>query len=353
MKPILASVILTSLLLASCRPSPQTDFPADSVSTTASSPARPPSAITPKPKRAFKATPIPSPAPTSAPELTATQTPRPASKANPAPPILNVSYSDAAALNPNSLALDIYPTDATKCPVIIYIHGGGWWQGDKSHVEAKPAAFNFNGFVFVSVNYRLIQEVEVGQELRDVAAAIAWVKQNIANYGGDPNRIFLMGHSAGAHLVSLVGTDETYLTEQGLSLADLKGIISLDTQAYDVHLLLSNMPLTNGWMYRVAFGDDPENWVRYSPIAYVAPGKRIPPFVVAYTSDQSERHILTDRFADALTAAGIPVVTIAAVDKTHTQINAQFGRDGDHVTELVFDWLEKILAANPIQPTPE
>ncbi len=314
MKRTLTLFLLTCLLLTSCR--------------FAQSDSRPP-----------LPTPSPVPVPTSQP--TATTTPRPG--ANPAPPIQNVRYSDEPVENPKSLSLDIYPTDAKNIPVVVYVHGGGWQRGTKSNVEEKPAAFNSRAFVFVAVNYRLIPEVNVEQEVRDVSAAIAWVKGNIANYGGDPERIFLMGHSAGAHLVSLIATDESYLEAEGLSLTDIKGVVSLDTQAYDLFTLMANLPEGNGDAYRVTFGDDPENWKALSPITYVATGKNIPPFFLAYTGDREDRHALTDIFAQRLLENGIPVVVLPATNKTHEQINAQFGLEGDYVTEAVFQWLEEMM----------
>ena len=353
---------LACILLASCRStrpdaiSQHATPPPDSVSTVISAPTRLPTsahANTPGPGTFFKPTSTSTFTPTGEPEATVTNTPRPTPKANSAPPILNVRYSDEEASNPNLLALDIYPTDVENSPVMIYIHGGGWWRGTKANVDEKPAAFNYNGFVFVAVNYRLIHEVDIAQEMRDVTTAIAWVKENIADYGGDPNRLFLLGHSAGAHMVSLIATDETWLAEQGLTLTDIKGVISLDTQAYDLYLLLTNMPASNGAVYRVAFGEDPQNWVRYSPMNYVGADKGIPPFILAYTSEQATRHALTDRFADALKAADIPAITIAATDKTHGQLNAEIGMENDYVTRIVFEWLDEILNEIVFQSTPE
>jgi acetyl esterase/lipase len=258
-------------------------------------------------------------------------------------PALNLPYSDAPAANPNSLSLDIYPTDQTNSPVLIFVHGGGWTRGDKSNVDTKPAAFNANGFVFVSVNYRLIPEVAVTQEAKDIAHAIAWVHQNIARYGGDPTRIFLMGHSAGAHLVSLIGTDETYLSAEGLALADIQGVISLDTQTYDLPSLMSKLSPLEGRAYHNAFGSDSEIWKSLSPQLHLAAGKNIPPFVVAYTGKQKLRTVFSTDFHTALTEVGVPALLLPATDKTHGQINKEFGEPGDTVTQAVFDWLKEIL----------
>ena len=101
--------------------------------------------------------------------------------------------------------LDVYtPEQAAdgRLPVMFWIHGGGWQVGDKTDVALKPKALTERGFVFVSTNYRLLPGVEMDVLVRNVAKALGWVSKNIANYGGDPRRIFVGGHSAGAQLAA-------------------------------------------------------------------------------------------------------------------------------------------------------
>ena len=94
--------------------------------------------------------------------------------------------------------LDVYaPADAKAPPVVFWIHGGGWQMGDKSEIQLKPRAFTDRGFVFVSINYRLLPDVAMGAIVGDVARAMRWVHDHIAEFGGDPDRILVMGHSAG------------------------------------------------------------------------------------------------------------------------------------------------------------
>jgi len=241
--------------------------------------------------------------PAPAPDASSTPAPTPPA-ARPATestdPVLNLRYSDEPAARAEALSLDVYPATGADLPVVIFVHGGGWFRGDKSNVDAKPAGFNARGFVFVSVNYRLIPEVDVTRQMQDVARAVAWVKQNIRQYGGDLSRMFLMGHSAGGHLVSLLGTDESYLRAEGLSLADIRGVVSLDTQAYDIYKLMSNLPPAGGEVYREAFGDDPEFWKAMSPQRHVKADKNIPPFAVVYTSGKESRATLSKEFFASL-----------------------------------------------------
>src|SRR6202008_2642185 len=112
------------------------------------------------------------------------------------------------------------------------IHGGGWQTGDKSSVQNKPQAFLENQFVFVSTNYRLLPAVDMETNSRDIAKSIHWVHDDIAEHGGDPQRLFVMGHSAGAQLAALVCIDDRYLKAEGLSLDIIKGGVPVDGDTY-------------------------------------------------------------------------------------------------------------------------
>src|SRR4051812_12949194 len=108
--------------------------------------------------------------------------------------------------------LDVYsPKGAKNLPVVFWIHGGGWQAGDKTSVQQKPQAFVEHGFVFVSTNYRLLPEVDMGTIIRDIAKSMHWVHDHISEYGGDPKRLLVMGHSAGAQLAAIISIDERYL----------------------------------------------------------------------------------------------------------------------------------------------
>ena len=102
--------------------------------------------------------------------------------------------------------------------------------------RAKPLAFTRKGLVFVPVSYRFVTNVPMGAIVSDIAKSVRWVHDRIGTRGGDPNRIFLMGHSAGAQLAALVCTDDRFLKAEGLSLAILKGCVPVDGDTYDVPL---------------------------------------------------------------------------------------------------------------------
>lgn len=251
--------------------------------------------------------------------------------------------------------LDVYaPRGATNLPVMVYIHGGGWRKGDKIGTAEKETFFTRSNWIFVSANYRLGAEGRYPNNARDVAAAVGWVHREIARYGGDPKSVFIMGHSAGAHLVSLVATDERLLQGVGLSLRNLKGCISLDTSGYDVVALLKD---SESQVYREAFGDDPLVHKDASPLHHVAKGKGIPPFLVFYSGGARPapnlgRQRAAEAFTAALRAADVAVDLVDATDRTHRDINRRFGDETDErVTGRALAFLNAILGRgkNPVK----
>src|SRR5471030_3331581 len=135
--------------------------------------------------------------------------------------------------------LDVYaPTQGKNLPVVVWVHGGGWRRGDKADVHNKPKAFTEKGFVLVSISYRFVPNVTVDQIAGDVAKAIRWTHDHAKDYGGDPDRIIVMGHSAGAQLAALVCTDDRYLKAEKLSLAIIKGCVPVDGDTYDVPAMI-------------------------------------------------------------------------------------------------------------------
>src|SRR6266850_6403106 len=121
----------------------------------------------------------------------------------------DIAYAEPK--NPRQ-TLDVYRPDSGKnLPVVVWVHGGGWRAGDKTEVASKPIAFTRKGLVFVAVNYRFVPNVTMDTIARDIAKSVRWVHDYVGLRGGDPKRIFLMGHSAGAQLAALVCTDDSFL----------------------------------------------------------------------------------------------------------------------------------------------
>lgn len=266
----------------------------------------------------------------------------------------DIAYASFPGVDPNALSVDVYePVREAGCPgapVLVYVHGGGWAKGDKSAVGEKADCFTQAGYVFVSANYRMTPQVQFPVHAEDVARAIAWVVEHLDEYGGDPDRIFLMGHSAGAHLVSLLATDGRYLASVGLGLNALSGVVSNDTQAYDIAWLAEQQGGSLMSVYADTFGADPSFWSFASPLHYIEPEKPIAPFLLLVSRGSSpfgvnpQRLEAANTFAQALRAAGVHVEVLNAPEKTHSQINQQIGEPGDDITQAILAFLEAAVA---------
>jgi acetyl esterase/lipase len=255
----------------------------------------------------------------------------------------DVPYAEPVAVR---RTLDVYaPADAKNLPVVVWIHGGGWRRGDKSAIRGKPELFNSRGMVLVSINYRFVPEVTIQQQTGDVAKAIRWVHDHAKEYGGDGSSIFVMGHSAGAHLAALVCTDDKYLKAEGLTLEVLKGCVPVDVSMYDaakqVKLLTETAPL-RAKVFTDAFGDEASQ-KELSPTLHVAGGKHIPPFLVLCCANRPETVAQSEAFAKALRDAGVAAIVHAAVGKDHGSINSELGTADDKPTAALDEFLSGIL----------
>lgn len=246
--------------------------------------------------------------------------------------------------------LDVYsPKNAKNLPVVFWIHGGGWQTGDKTDVQIKPQAFMDKGFVFVSTNYRLLPSVDMATIVRDVAKSIRWVQDHIAGYGGDPKRLFIMGHSAGAQLAALICTDERYLKAEGLSLAITKGCVPVDGDTYDVPAIIETaetrwrvhgLPKAK-FGHREKFGKDPGKHRDFSAVTPVAKGKGIPPFLILHVAGRPDSTAQARRLGNVLRDAGVAVTVFGAQETTHTKINADLGKPDDPATTALLAFLDK------------
>lgn len=227
-------------------------------------------------------------------------------------------------------AIDLHPSSATgAAPVVLFVHGGGWRRGDKRMVNALPAWAERHGFLLASCNYRLAPDVDAGGCAEDVAAAVFWLIGNAANHGGDPKRVFIVGHSAGAHLAALVGVDPRYLGQHGVKPADLAGVIPVDGAGYDAVAQMRFLderrgPL--GDMYRNAFGD---RAAALSPTLLVRPGQAYPPFLIFHVASRPDAERQSNGLADALRSVGGRAEVVAAPGETHMTINRDLGLVGD------------------------
>lgn len=260
----------------------------------------------------------------------------------------NIPY---AAPGHERQVLDIYtPTDAKALPVVFWIHGGGWAAGDKTSVQLKPQAFVDRGFVFVSTNYRLLPSVDMGTINRDVAKSLGWVYANIAQHGGDPKRILVMGHSAGAQLAALLCTDEKLLQAEGVPFSVLKGCVPVDGDTYDVPAIVANGETRRRlhgqpepkFGHRAKFGTEAQHR-EYSAVTHVARGKGIPPFLLLHITENPDTVAQAFRLAAVLKEAGVSVRSFGAREATHNSINANLGQPDDPATKELWAFVTAAL----------
>ena len=250
--------------------------------------------------------------------------------------------------------LDIYTPEQSaqkSLPVIFWIHGGGWAVGDKSDVAIKPKVLTERGFVFVSTNYRLLPDVEMDVLTRDIAKSLGWVHKNIAKYGGNPNRIFVGGHSAGAQLAALICTDHRYLKEEGVTFESLRGCIPVDGDTYDIPKVIMTaefrQAIYGGKMFnfghRQKFGNDPEKHVDFSAVTHITKGKGIPPFLILYFPGNPNTNAQARRLEAVLKTADIPVSVYGKRDSNHSRLNNDLGKPDDPATKELFQFLDATI----------
>jgi acetyl esterase/lipase len=238
----------------------------------------------------------------------------------------------------SSQSLDLYepnPRPATAFPTIVFIHGGGLTSGDRRDLPHATICNNFvhAGMACASINYRLVSQATWPAQPQDVAAAIAWISENIASHGGDPKRIYLFGHSSGCHLAAVVATDTTYLAAHHLSPRNLAGVVAMGCLLHQVPPAISDSGelrrfFTSGkWIFPSL-----ETFLDADPTLHVGP--HVPPtLILVAESEQKQPPILENAqlFADRMRAAGRPV-------------QIEILRDRMHMTELT-------MMADPLDPT--
>jgi acetyl esterase/lipase len=227
--------------------------------------------------------------------------------------------------------MDVYvPTglapSAARAPVIFMVHGGGWRHGDKAMgrvVQEKVARWVPQGFVLISANYRLLPETPVALQERDVQAALMAAQQRAPQWGADPARFILMGHSAGAHLVALLNARAPQALREGAW--PWLGTVSLDSAMMNVP---SRMRAPHPPLYDDAFGADPAYWVALSPLHQWTAGA--PPLQMVCSTQRGDNPCQqSDAMARHVRAQG-GRAEVLPQDLDHGEINAQLGRESDY-----------------------
>ena len=290
----------------------------------------------------------------------------------------NLQYRDEMpGVDPRRLSLDIHrpaAADGTPRPVVVMIHGGGWRAGDKAAggvVTPKAPWLIAEGWIVVSVNYRLSPAVQHPAHIEDVAHAIAWVGREISRFGGDPDRLVLMGHSAVAHLAALAAADTDRLRAAGGRPESIRGVVLLDGAGYDIPRTMEDGGPVSRGLYQSAFGTDPAGWPDASPAEHLrrratrsgggvtagtlagtpadqpadtpadTPADLPPPLLILHidrTAAATQARIL----ADAARAAGGSASVHRFPGETHASINRRLGEPGHDPTAATGAFLRRI-----------
>jgi acetyl esterase/lipase len=234
-------------------------------------------------------------------------------------------------------SVDVYiPPQARNAPMIVMVHGGAWFLGDKKSstvVENKVARWVPKGFIFVSVNYRMLPALDALGQSKDVARALAFVQSQATAWGGDASRLILMGHSAGAHLVSLLAANPAQAYELGVKL--WLGTVSLDSAALDV---VKVMESSHPRFYDRAFGRDQANWKLASP-AHVLTNKATPLLAVCSTQRKDHPCIQAGEYVKKAGELGVKAGMLEQ-NLSHKDINKNLGLSGAYT-----DAVEKFMGS--------
>jgi len=249
-----------------------------------------------------------------------------------------IEYKQINEIDSNLLSLDIYYNSdiAIQKPVIVYVHGGGWSIGDKSsQIENKVNLFRSLNYLLISVNYRLSpfpfdisnpNRIKYPNHNIDIADALLWINDNIEQYGGNKDKMALLGHSAGAHLVALTGTNKIFLENIGLGLSSIKGVAVIDTEGFDINEQVTNGDNQN--MYINAFGTDTIINIDASPIYNVLNTLSYPKFFIAKRGS-SQRIGYANDFINVLETNGVSVSQVNGSAYDHSGINNAIGKPNE------------------------
>ena len=207
-------------------------------------------------------------------------------------------------------------------PVFIFVHGGNWNSGNKKLYSYFGSRMARKGIVTVIPDYPKSPEAGYNEMAEDIAAAVKWVKENINAYGGDSNRIFISGHSAGGHLAALVSIKEDYFKKEKIS-NPIKGIILIDAAGLNMYGYLKEENLPEGDTYLNTFSNNPATWKAATPLYFLHNG--MPPMLIfrggkTYPSISSSN----EKFVDSLRQYDVKFTYHIQPGKKHVPMITQF-----------------------------
>lgn len=221
-------------------------------------------------------------------------------------------------------------------PVVLFVHGGNWNAGDKDIYGFLGRNFSKQKMVTVIPNYTLSPNADYEVMATQIAEALKWTQTHITEYGGDPSQIYLMGHSAGGHLIALIATNPKYLDDVSI----IKGIILNDAAGLDMKSYLEKIPPTSENNYDVTWTKNPEQWKDASPVYFL--NDKTPPFLI-YIGDKTYPSI-TSQNATFLTALHEyqPNVNPIHLNKKHVPMMTQYFFPWSKRYDEIVDFIKKV-----------
>jgi acetyl esterase/lipase len=234
---------------------------------------------------------------------------------------------------------DVYlPDERNNAPIIVMIHGGNWTSGDKQDAdvaEAKAGYWVAKGYIFVSINYRLLPKKDPLIQAADVALAIASIQKNAENWGADKSKLILMGSGAGGHLAALLSSNPSLASDQGASV--WAGAVVLETPALNIPAIMAT---SHDSVYDTAFGTNSEFWEDSSP-TNLLDSSGVPMLIVCSAESTDNACARADAFAQAANSAGVHI-TVSPQSLSPSEVNSQLGVSTAY-TDTVENFIESIL----------
>lgn len=245
---------------------------------------------------------------------------------------LDIAYVSSAS---EKQKLDLFLPAKSGFATIVFVHGGAWMMGDRKQLPYQNFGkmLQSEGVAYAVISYRLSPTVQHPSHTEDGAAAFAWVKKNIASRGGDPSKVFLLGHSAGGHIVALLATDPKYLLKHDLKTSDIRGCMPMGA-VLDLRAM--------GAMTRndSIFKSDAKSLKDASPITHLK--KEIPQtLVLVAQSDILALKVQAQRFLDKAKEIGAPVSYFEMPDRNHTTTIAKLQDPDDVAVKRILEFVAK------------
>ena len=256
--------------------------------------------------------------------------PAPEAKSHGVRRLTDLPYGPSTEPVNESHLLDVYlPVNASSFPMLLFLHGGSWQGGNKKSYRDLAQRFVREGVAVAVMNYRLSPQVQHPAHIQDVARAVAWLHEKMAEWGADPKNLFVFGHSAGGHLAALLATDDTFLKAEKCDLAVVAGVIPISGEYY-----------IKAGQWPGVFGVDEETARAASPATYVKPG--LPPFLILYAGEESPRvQQDSQAFAKRLTEEKNKARSLEIPDRGHASLIHHLADPNDPAGRVILEFIHQ------------